>query len=400
MPPTSVRASNSGSGRKRATSSLSRNGKKARIAVPAVTAATSAAAAAQAASVKSSETCVDFGLTKNCNDSMTTTLRERFITMFSEPQFATTTTAAAATASGNRNGAGTVGVVSNAALKERFGAETYTQLVPIINQLVSESRLVMSKLNTGNSSSGGGGPGELCYTLVSDEMASKFSGLDVSARMVYQVIEKASDKGIWTKEIRLATNIQQQALNKIFKQLENRQLIKPVKSVTAKAKKLYMLYGLQPSKELTGGVWYSDLEFDHEFISELRTFLLHCIRRMNSGQGVTLQQLVNKIIEMKVSKVQLQLKEVEQLVRTLVYDYLVEEVVPDADGVLVSAEFGSTAVVAGDENSVLYVSAKRISTACDFKWWNDVLVPDFHFRAIQFEDGVRLQPHENHYHTI
>ena len=32
----------------------------------------------------------------------------------------------------------------------------------------------------------------------------------------------------------------------IFKQLEQRRLIKPVKSVTAKAKKLYMLYNLTP----------------------------------------------------------------------------------------------------------------------------------------------------------
>jgi DNA-directed RNA polymerase III subunit RPC6 len=83
---------------------------------------------------------------------------------------------------------------------------------------------------------------------VSAEVAQQFQGLDVSAKMVYQVIEKAGNMGIWTKDIRVQTNIQQQALNKIFKVLESRLLIKPVKSVTAKSKKLYMLYKLVPSK--------------------------------------------------------------------------------------------------------------------------------------------------------
>jgi DNA-directed RNA polymerase III subunit RPC6 len=39
--------------------------------------------------------------------------------------------------------------------------------------------------------------------------------------MVYQVIEKAGNLGIWTKDIRTQTNIQQQALNKIFKVSRN-----------------------------------------------------------------------------------------------------------------------------------------------------------------------------------
>ena len=95
--------------------------------------------------------------------------------------------------------------VSNRALKTKFGDE-YLALVPIINELTRESRLVMSKVGD-----------ELYYTLVSDEIASKFAGLDLTARMVYQVIEKAGAMGIWTKDIRTQTNIQQQALNKIFK---------------------------------------------------------------------------------------------------------------------------------------------------------------------------------------
>ena len=70
---------------------------------------------------------------------------------------------------------------------------------------------------------------EIFYNLVSDAIAAKFQGLDASATMVYQVVEKAWTGGVWTKDIRTQTNIQGQALTKIFKALEARKLIKPVK---------------------------------------------------------------------------------------------------------------------------------------------------------------------------
>lgn len=222
-------------------------------------------------------------------------------------------------------------------MKETFGEE-YLQLVPIINDLTQKARLVMSKKGD-----------ELYYTLVSDETAAKWAGLDLTARMVYQKIEEAGNRGVWTKDIRTQTNIQQQALNKIFKALEGRLLIKPVKSVNAKAKKLYMLYNLTPAKELTGGPWYTELEFDHEFISELRTFLMHCVRKLNGGQGVTLSELKEKMVQANVSRVQLSLEEVQQLMQTLAYDRLVESNTENEHG------------------EALFVAARRVTPMCDFK---------------------------------
>ena len=66
---------------------------------------------------------------------------------------------------------------------------------------------------------------------MSDEVASKFAGLDVSARMVYQVIEKAENMGIWVKDIAYQTSLPKQSLNKIYKILESRKLIKTVKVI-------------------------------------------------------------------------------------------------------------------------------------------------------------------------
>lgn len=281
-----------------------------------------------------------------------TNVKDRFVSLLSEPQY--------------RAGA------PNKIIQQMFSnSEEQKFLVEVINELSRESRLHMSKSGVDN---------QLFYTLVADEIAQKYQGLDVSDRLVLQVIEKAGNKGIWTKEIRIQTNIHPQPLNKIFKHLEQRRLIKPVKSVTAKAKKLYMLYELAPSKEITGGVWYSGLEFDHEFISELRTFVIQCVKKLNDGKGVTLSEIKGKMKQIEVSKVELSLDEIEQLVQTLVYDHLIEE--------------GSVT----SQGDVRYVAARRISTMCEFKWW-DVLSPDFHFRTIRFEDGVTLGPHELHHHT-
>jgi DNA-directed RNA polymerase III subunit RPC6 len=280
----------------------------------------------------------------------TDSLKDRFIAIFSLPQY-------------------TSGI-SNSALKTHFGDSEYIELAPIINDLTKESKLNMSK--TGK---------ELFYSLVSDDLASKFQGLDAAARMVYQVIEKAANMGCWTKDIRIQTNIQQNMLTKILKSLETRHLIKPVKSVAAKSKKLYMLYDIQPSKELTGGIWYSDLEFDHEFISKMRSFLLYSIRRLNSGKGVTMPELHNIMIQKKVCTVELAMEEVKQLLQTLVFDYLVEEV-PDTTG-----------------EEPMFIAARRVTVPSEFTYWDDALEPDFYFRAIKFEDGVTLAPHEMHYHT-
>ncbi len=290
---------------------------------------------------------VSSGQTSN---SFVDTLRQEFLNLFSSSKK-------------TPNG------ISNSQLKSSFGMR-YGDLPLIINELIKESRLTMSKVGD-----------ELYYNLIREDVASKFSGLDVSARMVYQIIEKAGNMGVWTKDVRIQSNIQQQALNKIFKNLESRKLIKPVKSVTTKTKKLYMLYDLTPAKEITGGPWYTELEFDHEFVSELRTFIMHCVRRLNGGKGIGLQEISAKMKEANVSRVQLNLSEVSQLMQTLAFDYMIEQ-----NGTNLNGE-------------ALFVAAKRCSSACEFKWWDAALCPDFQFRDIRFEDDVVLSKHEPHHHT-
>jgi len=275
--------------------------------------------------------------------------------------------------------------VHNKALEEQIDADK-TELANVINGLLQDARLTIQ--SSASSELGG-----IWYNLRDEDDWKKRTGLDTQQLLVLQAIEQSGDQGIWTKEIRMQTGIQQQALTKIFRTLEQRQLIKPVKSVTAKAKKLYMMFDLQPSKELTGGVWYSGLEMDDEFITSLCVFIEKMVEQSTKNGGISLERIHKIIEERKVSKVPLTKEDVQQVVQTLVYDYKIEAEEHHREE---TTRSGRSVIVRSD---VRYVKARNVLVnSCDFEWW-DCVAPDFHFRTIVFEDGVKLHPHEHHYHT-
>lgn len=107
-------------------------------------------------------------------------------------------------------------------------------------------------------------------------------------------------RGIWTRDIKIATNIPQHSLTKTLKILEQRSLIKSVRSVVSKSKKLYMLYDMVPAKEITGGPWYSDQEFDHEFVQELGNFIVQVVKNVGMAD---LTIIADKVRISGISKV-------------------------------------------------------------------------------------------------
>jgi DNA-directed RNA polymerase III subunit RPC6 len=110
--------------------------------------------------------------------------------------------------------------------------------------------------------------------------------------LVFQAIERSGNKGIWTRDIKVATNIPQHSLTKTLKILEQRLLIKSVRSVVSKSKKLYMVYDTVPAKEITGGPWYSDQEFDHEFVQELGSFIVQVVKNLGMADLPTIHDKV------------------------------------------------------------------------------------------------------------
>ena len=56
-------------------------------------------------------------------------------------------------------------------------------------------------------------------------------GADTEEKIVYGLIQDAGNKGIWMRDIRFESKLQPTVLNKILKSLENKKIIKAVKSV-------------------------------------------------------------------------------------------------------------------------------------------------------------------------
>lgn len=103
------------------------------------------------------------------------------------------------------------------------------------------------------------------------------SKLNDDARLVYNTIRAAGNNGIWTKDLKKTTNLHTIVLNRTLKQLEQKQEIKAVKHVKYPTRKIYMLFNLTPSSEVTGGAWYTDQELDTEFIDSLKAACLKYI---------------------------------------------------------------------------------------------------------------------------
>lgn len=155
---------------------------------------------------------------------------------------------------------------------------------------------------------------------------------------------KASDnRGIWTKDLKTKTNLHQTVLNKVLKSLESgRRLIKSVRNVKNPTRKVYMLIGLNPSAELTGGPWFSETELDVEFINELcKVCLKFIISRSSFKPGKdaailqvnflnnrypTLMDVHDFICNSGVTTTELGVDDVRMLLDRLIFDGDVEKI--------------------------------------------------------------------------
>jgi len=91
----------------------------------------------------------------------------------------------------------------------------------------------------------------LIYKAKTDSGSTNIKG-DQEEKIVYGIIEESGNKGSWIRDIRFRSNLVPTQLNKVLKALENKKLIKAVKSVNAAKKKVYMKYDLEPDTSVTG----------------------------------------------------------------------------------------------------------------------------------------------------
>ncbi|EEP76842.1 conserved hypothetical protein [Uncinocarpus reesii 1704] len=113
----------------------------------------------------------------------------------------------------------------------------------------------------------------LAWKVVEQSDAEKLQNLNAEERMVYNVIHSTGRQGVWTKTIKARTNLHQTIMNRCLKSLEAKNYIKSVRNVKYPQRKIYMLAGLQPSEEVTGGAWFTDGILDADFIHSLGVWI-------------------------------------------------------------------------------------------------------------------------------
>mmetsp|Transcript_23636 Transcript_23636/g.50508 ORF Transcript_23636/g.50508 Transcript_23636/m.50508 type:complete len:271 (+) Transcript_23636:333-1145(+) len=138
-----------------------------------------------------------------------------------------------------------------------------------------------------------------------------------------QIIQSSSDMGIWTKDLRTKAGLQQPQVAKILKFLEQRKLIKSIKWVTNRNRKVYMAFDVQPSKEITGGAWYTNNELDEEMIGVASRVCLKSVRE--KGGRVSFREVAAEVKKSELFHTALDEDEVRSILKLLVYDGKLEQ---------------------------------------------------------------------------
>lgn len=225
------------------------------------------------------------------------------------------------------------GGLSEVELSRTMSSTSVEARMNAINALTNEGKVQLCKRGS-----------DLIYRSIDSETLANHSAainssISIEERAVYQVVEGAGSKGIWNREIRNQTKLPLNQMSKVLKNLETKKLIKAVKSVTASKRKLYMLYGIEPDKSVTGGAWYSGTEFESEYVQILHEQCYQFVKRrlVSTENGidfldaresslVSSQEVKDYIDELKISNVKLTLQDIEMVLETIAFDGLIEKI--------------------------------------------------------------------------
>jgi DNA-directed RNA polymerase III subunit RPC6 len=130
------------------------------------------------------------------------------------------------------------------------------------------------------------------YRHVPSDLSEQFCGLNDDHHRIYAIIEQAQDQGAWRKELKRQTGFDEKEITSLVNDLKKRQLIKEVPSVAEKRIK-YFLFHVNPSDEVTGGIWVSDRQFSSSLIDDtLIPAVAHCVA---AHPGMSMGELVRRV---------------------------------------------------------------------------------------------------------
>lgn len=204
---------------------------------------------------------------------------------------------------------------------------TIDERVDVVNKLITSGSITLHKVKD-----------TLRYKYKGPVAAVTPGDANTEELVVFNLIRDSGRKGIWIRDVRIKSNLGLPRLKKILKSLETKKAIKAVKSVAASRKIVYMLFDLEPDSSITGGAWYSNQEFESEFIEILtkhsykfleakkskalkNTSIRSPLVKYNTSYA-TADRVLEFISKTGISKVRLTVEDIISILDLLVYDGL------------------------------------------------------------------------------
>ncbi|EQB60203.1 rpc34p [Vairimorpha apis BRL 01] len=152
--------------------------------------------------------------------------------------------------------------------------------------------------------------------------------------LIISLISASGTEGMWIRDIKEKTNMPHNLLLKILNTLENKRIIKSIKNIKNN-RKVYVMYDIMPSDEITGGFWFIDNEVDFECVENVSKIVLNYIIKKTKvdnenainkySNNVSLSEITDYINGLKFLNSTVKESDMLILVNTLVYDEKLEK---------------------------------------------------------------------------
>lgn len=220
--------------------------------------------------------------------------------------------------------------VSEEELKSEF--PNLAKVVPVMQPLLKSGNLQISKQN-----------GEQFYAWVDDKKAASLKGLTDDQKYVYQIIATHGNRGVHMRDLKFKSSQTLPDLKLALRKLKSKQLIKTINDIDNKTRQIHILFELDPHPDCTGGVWYSESEFDMALIKEARKAVIRLLMRASKRRqtGLSVGEIAAQLKSSRIFDVELGAKDILQLLTTMELDLKVKRVVPIEDSASASASASS-----------------------------------------------------------
>jgi DNA-directed RNA polymerase III subunit RPC6 len=186
-----------------------------------------------------------------------------------------------------------------------------------LNSLISQNRI--SIIESG---------GDMIFKYRSEKEALKFRDLTKEEIAVYEVVMQSGSSGISTIDIKIKLKIDNTTyVNKILTKLSKKFLIKSLKVLNTRNKKVWIGIDVEPSTEITGGIWCNDQEFDNDKVS---VFCEKCLEYIGSQKQIGRKELLffAKTINLEQKFSEIKEDDIQKILNILIFDGKIEPIFP------------------------------------------------------------------------